>query len=243
MRKDRIFFDRIETLEIKDTQIIHKAKNVLRKKAGDIVYIFNGQGQECEVEIENITQKILAYKILSRIRKEPPGVRLMLAFALIKSLKVDLLLQKCTELGVDEFIPFTASNIAVGKPRENKLSHWNKVIVESSAQSQRFFVPHLCTPVSFSGLLGRVSAACEVFLAEPQGSLIDCRKPFFKDDDLVDVLLIVGPEGGLTNEEVASLKGNKNLSSVRISPLVLRSETASISLVSVVSLLLLQRKL
>ncbi|MEI8350314.1 MAG: RsmE family RNA methyltransferase [Candidatus Omnitrophota bacterium] len=225
MSKVRIYlesrsFD--ETIRIEDRQLIHKAKDVLRLKNNEAVYLFDGKGKEYQYVIEKLTPTyFIAKKVALARQEEMFSCRIVLAFPLVKEEKIDFILQKATELGVSEFLPFTCARSIGAFPSCAKRNRWQKIIIEAGRQAQRLWLPILCSVVSFRDMLGY---ACDTkFVATITGedmATIAALHPR-------NILVAIGPEGDFSPEEYQLLRQNC-FRFLSLSDYILRVETAGI---------------
>lgn len=211
----------------------HHLRDVMRIKAGEVVEIFDGTGRGYLGEVELKNSKVL----ISGLRSLPPEeslIRVVLAAALVKSSKFEWMLQKATELGVDEFIPLKTSRSEI-RVSESKIlarmERWNRIVQEASKQSRRLSAPQIHAPLSFSDFLETVGdySCTKLLFHENAGD------PWKFDPGILSdhVLLCIGPEGGWENREIeaASQAGCQIFS---LGSRILRAETAAVAAVSVI---------
>ncbi len=203
---------------------------VLRLKPGDPVILFDGQGKEYRATIENITQRQASFALTREpLREIPePSVRIILGIGLLKSDKLEWLIQKATELGVGEILPFYSLRV-VPRPEEaaarNRLGRWEKIASAAAKQCRRSRIPRLHAPCSFDEALAAFPESSKFFLWEKEN-----------DRTLSDVLktpspglyALVGPEGGFSAEEAKQAEA-AGFSPVRLGPRILRAETAGLA--------------
>jgi 16S rRNA (uracil1498-N3)-methyltransferase len=211
----------------------HHLRNVLRIKPGELVEIFDGKGNGYVGEVELHGSEVFIRELQSLPSQQPPP-RLILAAALIKSTKFEWMLQKATELGVDEFIPLKTARSDI-RITESKLAarmeRWNRIVQEAAKQCRRHAAPLIRQPLNFSDFL----------VAEEQdllGKLLFCgnaSNPFQFDPAVISrpLALCIGPEGGWESGEIERAReaGYKIFS---LGKWILRAETAAIAAVSIV---------
>jgi 16S rRNA (uracil1498-N3)-methyltransferase len=211
----------------------HHLKNVLRIRAGEVVEIFDGEGHEFtgEVEWRHTGVRIRGLQILP-VRES--SRRLILAAALIKSAKFEWMLQKATELGVDEILPlntrFSDLRIPMGKIAL-RLDRWNRIVREASKQSRRVTVPQMHPPLNISDfLLSESLTSCARFLFYEKS-----RELWQPDSGMLSngVVLCIGPEGGWDESEITQAK-DAGYKVFGLGPRILRAETAAIAALSIV---------
>lgn len=123
-----------DLVNISDSQIIHQITKILRLKIGDIFIIFDA-AYEYQILIENITKDGLAGKIIEKTKSErEPAKKLILYQSLLKSDKLEWILQKGVEIGVAKFTPIVNDNCVVREISENKLARYEKIIQEATEQ-------------------------------------------------------------------------------------------------------------
>lgn len=211
----------------------HHLRDVMRIRAGEVVEIFDGTGRGYLGEVDLQDSKVLV-RGLKLLPSEEPLIRVVLAAALVKSSKFEWMLQKATELGVDEFIPLRTSRSEI-RIAENKipsrLERWNRIVQESSKQCRRLSAPQIHTPLSFSNFLETVEdySGTKLLFHEKADD------PWKFDPGVLSnrVLLCIGPEGGWEESEiVAAVQSGCQIFS--LGSAVLRAETAAVAAVSVI---------
>ncbi|MCU4137785.1 MAG: 16S rRNA U1498 N3-methylase RsmE [Thermodesulfobacteria bacterium] len=219
----------------------HHLIRVLRKKEGEKIKLINGMGVEYEGEIIEIVKKgktlKAKVKILKLLRKENlPSKKIIALIPLLKGDKTEFLIEKGTELGITKFIPFQ-SDYTVVKP-SSKLKERLKIkAINALKQSGRLYLPEINSPVNLKVFLSEnpFSSSFKI-VALPGGELYlkDLANKVFNSKEIV---LISGPEGGFSKDEENLLK-NQGFISFSISPYILKAETASLSLMSFITVLL-----
>jgi 16S rRNA (uracil1498-N3)-methyltransferase len=211
----------------------HHLRKVLRLGSGAIVEVFDGVGNGYvgEVEIRDSEVRICGLQPLSRDASVP---RLVLVTALIKPAKFEWMLQKSTELGVDEVIPLKTRlgdiRIPDGKIAQ-RLERWDRIVIEASKQCRRFSAPRIHAPLDFPDFLtaGEFSACTRLLFYEGSSA------PWQPDPDMLSrgVVLCIGPEGGWTEGEIEQAK-NAGFRIFSLGRWTLRAETAAIAALSIV---------
>jgi 16S rRNA (uracil1498-N3)-methyltransferase len=206
----------------------HHAIRVLRLKRGDEVRLFNGEGGEFEasihrVEKDNVTVDIGRHHDMER----ESTLQVCLAQAITTGDKMDYVLQKAVELGVARIQPLQTNRAVVRlnqERAEKRLQHWQNVVAAACEQCGRNSIPKVENILPFEQWVASTDPASLRLMLSPvaEHTLKDCPAPSG------EVNLVVGPEGGLNQEEVAfaQLKG---FTSVRMGPRVLRTETAPLA--------------
>lgn len=234
----RFFIEDIDesstSVRVKGEEFIH-LKKVLRLKAGSVVAVFNGKGLELTGVIESIGADSAAVKIEGRTeaKKESP-VKIILLQGLVKGEKPELIVQKATELGVSEVHFYSTSRtvpiISEEKSRDKTL-RLRKITIEAAKQCGRTAIPLL----SFVDLDEALKLGGALKLLFWEGEKSRGIKEIIKrplPSPLGEVIILTGPEGGLSEED-ASKAVSKGFISVGLGPRVLRAETAAIAAVSI----------
>ncbi len=221
-------------LRVEGSEVRH-IRRVLRLRAGDEIVIFDGSGKEYHGFIvdEGLSFVLIRIDHISSSKKES-HLEITLAQSLLKGEKMDTLIQKATELGVKEIIPFFSSRSVplAEKTKSQKRHHrWERIVIGASKQCGRGMVPEIGLPRDYSEMLQAVSPnSLRLILWEREG--IRLKEVLGGPKGKKKVFFIVGPEGGLTQEEVAQAKG-KGFIPVNFGERIMRSETASLCLLSI----------
>ena len=239
MAKIRIYFIPAmikEEILLKDRDIIHKVKDVLRLKKDDSVFVFDGEGKEYEYIIEEIRQRSVEIKRIRKIREDAPSqVKVSLAFPLLREQKLNFILQKAVELGVCRLLPFFSQHSAVfHKPSQVKRKRWQKIVIEAVRQSQRLWVPFIEPVREFDEVL--MEAADVKLFAHVSGRNMRIIEKADRGGGKSTFLLVVGPEGDFSDEERGKLVKH-GFQCVKLSESILRSETACVFFVGLVNYL------
>ncbi len=215
-----------------DVMTKHYLLNVLRLKANNEIIIFNGKGEGWRAKILVLHKKQAKVRILETLQVEnesPLNIHLIQGIA--KSERMDFVLQKATELGVKTITPIVCkrSNIKIDKERwEKKQQHWSRVVISACEQSGRFTVPKLNDITLFQDCLANITAPTRLALVLDGQDRLSEVKPTDQE-----VVLAIGPEGGLTREEQDILMQQHDFKGIKLGPRVLRTETASAAAISI----------
>lgn len=214
-----------------DVKHIYK---VLRLSEGEEVILNNCEGIEYIGEIDTITKSEVIIKIIKKLdTNNESRVKVHLFQGLPKGQKMDLIVQKGTELGVFEFIPTITSRVDVKlKGDFKKLDRLNRIALEAAKQSKRSIVPKVKDVINFNEALDKLKEMDLVLIpyenAEDFGvkSLINhLNKEKVDLDSINDVGILIGPEGGFEEDEINTLKEN-GAYIVTLGNRILRTETA-----------------
>jgi len=232
MSNIRLFFNESLSLNLNsklDKSQSHYLSKVMRINIGHNFSLFNQNG-EWEAKVNNINKGIVEFSIVKKLRSIDNGKEIWLAFAPIKLNYLNLMIQKATELGVTRFIPILTERTIVRKLNEKRI---NKIITEASEQSNRLKVP----------ILNKLTKL-DTFLKSNQNTNIifgdlntNNNRVDLKNKDPLCVL--IGPEGDFSIKERENILKLKNIIPLKINGNILRSETAAISMISIISFNLL----
>ena len=228
----RLFFK--ESLSLNFNSTLDKPQSyylskVMRMNEGQSFSLFN-HGGEWEAKIQSINKGIIEFLIVKKLRPANNEKEIWLAFAPIKLNYLNLMIQKGTEIGVTKFIPILTERTIVRKINEKRI---NKIIVEASEQSNRIKVPSLDKLIKFDNFLDLNQRVNIIF-----GDLNTKNKKIeIKNKD--PICILIGPEGDFSINERKKILELKNILPVKINNNILRSETAAISLISIINFNLL----
>ncbi|SHI96928.1 16S rRNA (uracil1498-N3)-methyltransferase [Malonomonas rubra DSM 5091] len=212
--------------------VLRHLRTVLRISPGTEVDLFDGRGQVARVVI----REDFSAEIISRHQCPEPECRLKLIQGLPKGEKLELVLQKGTELGVNHFLP-TQMERSVGKlkgEREQKrLTRWRKIVQEAARQSGQPHLPQLQLEQNLLSALHAVDADLKLMLWEesqqPLGQLLTKGLP-------KSVAVLVGPEGGISKQEAEQAR-SAGYQAVSLGPRILRTETAGLAIMTILQYL------
>jgi 16S rRNA (uracil1498-N3)-methyltransferase len=221
-------------LRIEGDEVKHIRK-VLRLKAGDEIVVFDGLGKEYEGTIfeENPSSVMIKIENIFSSKKDS-SLEVTLAQSLLKGEKMDTLIQKATELGVKEIIPFFSSRSVplLEKSKRLKRHHrWERIAIAASKQCGRGVVPKIESLRDYSEMLQIASPdALRFILWEKEG--IRLKELLERSKEKMKIFFIIGPEGGFGQEEVGEAK-KAGFIPVTLGRRILRAETSSLCLLSI----------
>ena len=232
MSNIRLFFKESLSLNLiskLDKSQSHYLSKVMRINIGQSFSLFNQSG-EWEAKIKEINKAIVEFSVIKKLRPANNEREIWLAFSPIKLNYLNLMIQKATELGVTRFIPILTERTIVRKLNDKRL---NKIIIEASEQSNRLKVPKLNKILKLDDFLKLYQNTNIIF-----GDLnTDNSKINFKSSD--QICILIGPEGDFTVRERENILKLKKLIPLKINQNILRSETAAISMISIITFNLL----
>ena len=224
--KESLSINLISNLDISQSHYLSK---VMRVNIGQSFSLFNQSG-EWEAKIQNINKGIIEFLIINKLRSKKIQREIWLAFAPIKLKYLNLMIQKATELGITKFIPILTERTIVRKLNEKRL---NKIIIEASEQSNRILVPALDKITKLDNFL-KLNKNTNIIFGDLNTTN---NKIHIKNKD--PICILVGPEGDFTIKERQNILKLKNLIPLKINKNILRSETAAISMISIITFNLL----
>ncbi len=225
--KVRIYLDKKLNLDldlILEKEDAHYLKNVMRLREGDNVFLFNSKDGEFKGEIISSDKKNTKVKLISKIENINKPGNISLIFSLIKSSKLDYLIQKCTEVGVKNFSP-VISEKSVAK--NFNIQRIERIIKESCEQSNQLYVPAIHAVEKLEKKLKSLDKNSIVFFADINSSNKKIEE-VLKNNKNREFYLLVGPEGDFSLKERDLLKGMSNCIPISLGQNILRSETAAV---------------
>ncbi|MCK8826973.1 16S rRNA (uracil(1498)-N(3))-methyltransferase [Natroniella acetigena] len=206
----------------------------LRLDSGDKISVADGAGKKYIVELTELTEQFVKGKVQQDfVADVEPATKVTLVQGLPKSKKMDLIAQKTTELGIEQIIPVeTERSIVKLKPSKAKRrqKRWQKIAKEAAKQSGRAKIPEVKELTDFEEML---SLAVEYDLAlipweEEEASL---KEVIVGNNKVEQVMIVIGPEGGFSKQEVERAK-EAGIKSVSLGSRILRTETAGLATLS-----------
>ncbi|MCJ7563363.1 MAG: 16S rRNA (uracil(1498)-N(3))-methyltransferase [Candidatus Aminicenantes bacterium] len=214
----------------------HHLSRVVRSKQGDVIWLFDGNGARYRARIEEIGTDMTKLSLLENSGQVEFRSRIILGQALLKAKAMDLVVQKSTELGLFMLVSIiTARSVVKVEDRsEKKVERWTKITREASKQSKSGLVPRIQSPQPLNAFLKSHEAAVKIFLNENGGRPLLDIVLMTAGAPASDVAVLVGPEGGWTNEEEKMIAAH-GYESASLGQAILRAETAAICALSIVS--------
>lgn len=218
-------------------EFLHMTK-VLRKKVGDSITLFNGTNNDYTAQIVSIDKNSAQLKILNEQPSIAETKNSVTVFqALVKADKFELITQKLTELGVKQIVPFYSTFCQV-KPNTTRLDRLEKISLEATKQCSRSSLVKIDKVMSFEQMIQSLSNF-DIVLFAYENSNINLKQQLTQNETKSQkVAIIVGSEGGFSSQENEQLSNLDNVKQVSLGNRILRAETASIALTSVVMFLL-----
>jgi len=217
------------------------ARDVLRLRAGDEIYVFDGAGKEFRCVVREFVRHGATLDLKEEVEPahSDPSLDLTLAIALLKGEKFELVIQKTVELGVWRIVPLISERADVrlsdNKLEQKRANRWRRIALEAAKQCGRARVPEVAAPGSVSSFLTESSETntgpvVRLFFAEREGkSLSDVIKSSIEYP--TRILMVVGPEGGWADREIERAR-EAGWKVVTLGGRTLRAETAAIAIVA-----------
>ncbi len=205
-------------IEISEERIVHQVRNVFRLGVGDKIVIFNGDGEDHECEIISASPKNLKLEIRNSKKGIMSKKDVTLFMSLIKKENFELVCEKATEIGVKKIVPVVTDRVTLKNLNRDRIE---KILVESSEQCGRGDIPVLGEVINLQDPIFKSGES--IFVADFGGESFET----YKLTNLKTYGLLIGPEGGWTEEERKLFK-EKNFKIFSLGETTLRAETAAI---------------
>lgn len=210
-----------------DEHAAHHLAHVLRIKTGAPLVVFNGDGSEYQAQVQAVGKRGVAVSLGERSQPvRESKLETVLAQGVSRGERMDYTLQKAVELGVSRIVPLLTEHTMVnvsGERRERRMQHWQSIIVSACEQCGRNVVPKLDTTCEFAAWVNEAPGSLKLVLHQDgEKSLSELPPPSGA------ITLLVGPEGGLSDAEVARAQA-LGFTVLRLGPRILRTETAGLA--------------
>ncbi|MBO5143560.1 MAG: 16S rRNA (uracil(1498)-N(3))-methyltransferase [Clostridia bacterium] len=215
-------------------------KNVLRYKTGEKLDVCDENAIRYNTKIIEYTGEEVICEIVAidKNTTESP-INITLYQGLPKADKLELIIQKATEIGVNEVYPVQMERSIVKLDEKNidkKLDRWNKISAEASKQSGRQKIPQVHRVINLKNIIENISKYDIVLLPyenEKSATIKDTLKVCMeRNPKIKDIAVIIGPEGGFSEDEIKKLNDIENVRTVTLGPRILRTETAGLATLS-----------
>jgi len=212
----------------------HYLGRVLRVAPGQSVVLFNGDGRDYACEVSKAGKNAVMLEVLSRLPARPESpLRITVVQAVGRGERMDLALQKCTELGATAFQPLWSERVEVrlkGEKLAKRQAHWQSVVVSACEQCGRAVIPQVLPVAALTEWAARPFDGQSLALAPASDESLAAMQT----GDAVQ--LAIGPEGGFSDAEMA-LMTSKGMKAVHLGPRILRTETAAPAAVAILQAL------
>ena len=203
----------------------HYLLGVMRLKEGAPVKLFDNISGEYLATVARISKRDLDLTVESKLRARETTPDLWIAQALVKKDRFDWIAEKACELGVARFVPVLTARCVVDKVKDDRLrAH----MIEAAEQCERTALPYISPLTKLEALLKDWPAERTLYFCDERGGA-----PFLEAISPEPAAILIGPEGGFTDGENASIRARPNARPVSLGPRILRADTASISAISI----------
>lgn len=224
---------------IKNEDVNH-IKNVLRKKVEDKIEVCNQEtGDAYLCEIEQLDDNEILTKIIEKLNETETNIKIDIYQGLPKAEKMELIIQKSVELGVNSIIPVSLKRCVVkleGKDQNKKIERWQKIAESAAKQCGRNIIPKIENIIKikqFEELSKNYDSLIVAYENEKEYTLKqEIQKIKQSNKKELKIAIVIGPEGGLAEEEIETLK-NYGANIVTLGKRILRTETVALNILSI----------
>ena len=228
----------VDKKNISDKQVIitdsrvHQIRDVLRMKIGDDIIVLDNTGFEYQVSLTKFSSNEVIGEIVYKKQSEAePKTRITLFQSLLAREKFELVLQKCTEVGVESFVPIVTERSIVRRPEKitnKKHTRFESIITEAAEQSARGKIPTLASPIKLSQAVSELNNFDICLFGSMEKECATLKQMLQNADTApVNVALFIGPEGGFSEKEYENFN-SRGVSAFSLGKRILRTETAAI---------------
>jgi 16S rRNA (uracil1498-N3)-methyltransferase len=237
-RPPRFFIspDQISGIEAVVTgEDVRHIATVLRMKAGEELLLCDGEGTEYMVKITRVDRSEIRTEITGQAKRGIRYPRITLGQGLPKSDKMDLIVQKATELGAAGIVPLVTERAVVKiRDEEKRIARWRKIAREAAMQSSRPDIPKVLSIRRFDDFLGTLDPGPQTLLLLPWEEGTEPIKNVLRKNPVVqNIIVLIGPEGGFSKAEAESAR-TRGFHTVSLGPNILRTETAAIAVLGMI---------
>lgn len=213
-------------------EVVQHLAVVLRLPAGSAVLLLDGRGQLCRCRLTSVGRRLVTARVEERWQERERLLPLRLLQGVPKGERMELLLQKGTELGVGSFTPVLSERSVPrleGPRGVQRQERWQRIVSEAARQSRRPLLPEVAGPLSLAEAVAATRESLRLLLWEEESRPLAEALPL---EPPADVALLVGPEGGFSVAE-AALARQHGFVAVGLGPRILRSETAGFAVAAI----------
>lgn len=214
---------------------VNHIKNVLRKKIDDKINICNSDTQKnYECVIKDIEENKIVCKILDEVKSlAESNLNITIFQGLPKADKMELIIQKTTELGVKTIVPVITKRTVIklkDKDKQNKVDRWRKIAEVAAKQSGRDIIPTIENIINIADI--KFDDFDKIFVLYENEEKISIKEEIEKlkndNKEELNIGIVIGPEGGFAESEIEQLRLNQNISVVTLGKRILRTETVAL---------------
>ncbi len=219
-------------IEINDNDFNYLV-NVMRKKIGEELLVFNGVDGQWLAQIIEVNKKNCLLKIISQNKTQYTPPKITLAFAPVKNIRIDFIASKATELGITKFQPILTQHTIVDKVN---LERFKANIKEAAEQCERLDLPAIFEPIKLNSFLKKPKENQILILCDESGNGKKASEvlPKIQTSNQSEIIILIGPEGGFSKTEFEQLDQTDNLHKITLGPRILRADTAIIAAITLV---------
>ena len=218
----------------------HHLQRVLRLQSGSLLQLLDGRGNVYDAEIVELGKQVKLTILKSRFVKQD-AIPLRVCQSVLKGQKMELLIQKCTELGVKEFTPFYSERSQLKKKELSKITkkyeRWQRIVEEACKQCGTPWAMKLQPLLSFEEMVTGAPQQAQKILFWEEEQTANSLHGLQLQRDAAGVQIVFGPEGGFPEEEVQQAR-DEGFYILSLGDRILKAETANIAAVSIVQHLL-----
>lgn len=209
-----------ESIWLQSPSLRNQWLKVFRYRVGDEVVLFDGIATDRLYKIAEIADDAIHVQMVTEFERKLPKRHIYLFWSLLKKDKNEWVVQKCTELGVTNFVPLVAER---SEKTGFNLERAEKIAIEAAEQCGRSDIPHIREPLRLEQALNEYGEKLKIIYAEE--TAVANGLPAYSDEP---VGVFIGPEGGWTQEEIAQFTGRGSIG-MKMGDLTLRAETAAVA--------------
>ncbi len=210
----------------------HYLSNVMRKKQGDEVLLFNGKDGEWRATISAVEKRAVSLKVIGLVRAQEPEPDLWLAFAPIKKARLDFMAQKATELGVSSLTPVMTRRTIVDRVKTDRM---RANAVEAAEQCERLTIPLINEATKLGEFLSSLPADRKLMFCDEDKTGEEAYQALCAAGAKASPgpwAILIGPEGGFDDDERRKIRAHPACIPVSLGPRVLRADTAAMAAIS-----------
>ncbi len=221
-----------------DTDDVAHITRVLRLGVDDVITVCDSRSRDFEAKIAEISDKKIVCDIISEKKSDSEAdIFITLYQGIPKGTKMELIIQKNTELGIKRIVPVAmkrcVSKLENQKAEEKKVQRWQKIAEEAAKQSGRGMIPEIAMPISLKEAAEELKK-CDLAFVPYERESKNTLKPLLQSSkDSKSVGFLIGPEGGFDIDEIEALK-NLDIPSITLGKRILRTETAGVAVTSMI---------
>ncbi|WP_341702194.1 16S rRNA (uracil(1498)-N(3))-methyltransferase [Ferrovibrio sp.] len=209
---------------------VHYLRHVLRLGPGEAVALFNGRDGEYRARIDRVDKKTCSLRVEAQLRPFRPAADIWLCFAPIRQGRIELIVEKATELGAGRLVPVITRRTQVGRVNTDRLAAHAR---EAAEQCERLDLPEIAPAVSLEKLLAEWPPERQLFFCREREAAPALLVAAGQVADTAPVAILTGPEGGFAPEEMEQIGRLPQAVPVSLGPAILRAETAALAALAI----------